>query len=94
MVVIAMMIRLIDVKFDSTDLSNMREYMRVRGSKYLYTLLFVNSRQWNTSNVKTIYEPSSGDIFYLVSIEFEVTANALLMLQIEGKYKIEEVINA
>jgi hypothetical protein len=95
MVVVAMMIQLIDMTFDNGIPADMREYLRVHSSNCLYRLLFVNSRQWNNSNIKSMYSPSAPIGFHTeADIEFEVTANELLMLQLENKYLIEEVVNA
>jgi hypothetical protein len=90
-----MMIRLIDIHFDSGTSADMHEYLRVHSSNCLYRLLFVNSRQWNIGYIRSMYSPGGSVGFYTeADIEFEVTANELLMLQLENKYLIEEVINA
>jgi hypothetical protein len=89
-----MMIRLIDMKFDNSILADMREYLRVHSGKYLHTLLYVNNREWNYHNIKSMYSPSAAVGFYTeADVDLEVTENELVMLHLEGKYIIKELDN-
>jgi hypothetical protein len=99
MVVVAMKVCLIDVKFDTNMDGDMHECLRVRGSNFLYTLLFVNGRAWSYHNLKTMGRdrrwtalPATAfrDVWYEADVVFQATANELLMLQLEGKYNIED----
>jgi hypothetical protein len=94
MVVNSMKVCLINVKVDTSVLSDMQEYLRVRGSDYLYTLLFVNGRSWHCKYVSTLYEVNAGALSYEADIELEATPNEILLLRLEGTYQIEEYVDA